>query len=230
MAAGERQTGRAELKRQLETLLAAEDFAAAWEEIGRLPPQAVRRQLLRLACRPEGLLRWRAIVALGRAVNDLAGRDLEAAREFVRRLLWGLNEESGAVGFGLPESLAEIMAVNDTLAAEYLPLFLSYLGPGENFLEFEPLQRGVLWGLGRLARRRPEGPIAVDLAPQLESFLASPDAQVRGLAAWAWTSLGRPSLFLQNLTDDPAEVWVYEHPSLTRTTVGALAKQALAAR
>jgi len=212
----------------VEALLASEDVDAALNEIARLPGQAVRRHLLRLVCRPEGLRRWRAVTALGRAVDDLAGEDFEAAREFVRRLLWGLNEESGTVGFGLPESLGEILAVNEGLAAEYLPLFLSYLGPGENFLEFEPLQRGVLWGLGRLVRARPGLIDREDVARRVVPLLSGPDPGVRGLAAWALGALApevAPSA-LQALADDESPVSLYDGRRLIQTTVGDLARDA----
>jgi len=222
--------GRAGLKRHLEASLASEPVDAAPNEIARLPGHAVRRQLLRLVCRPEGLRRWRAVTALGRAVDDLADDDFEAAREFVRRLLWGLNEESGTVGFGLPESLGEILAVNERLAAEYLPLFLSYLGPGENFLEFEPLQRGVLWGLGRLVRARPGLIDREDVTRRVAPLLSSPDPEVRGLAVWALGALA-PGTALgarQALAGDQAPVSLYDGRRLIQTTVGDLARGASA--
>jgi hypothetical protein len=218
---------RADLKQRLEKLLQGGDLEAAWADISALPRRAALRELQRLANRPPGLLRWRAVLVAGRLAARLAAEDAEAAREFIRRLLWGLNEESGAIGWGLPEIFGEILAADQALAGEYLPLFLSYLGPDDNYLEFTPLQQGLLWGLGRLTRARPQLFDQEDLARRLIPFLASPDPGVRGLAAWALGPLdpGEARGVLESLSHDPAPVSLFDGRELIQTTVKDLARR-----
>ena len=92
---------------------------------------------------------------MGYAVDELARADREAARVVMRRLMWNLNDESGGIGWGVPEATGEIMARNPVLAEEYASILISYLREDGNFLEMEPLQCGILWGLHRLNTCRP---------------------------------------------------------------------------
>ena len=48
------------------------------------------------------------------------------------------------------------LASHEGLAKEYAPILISYVWEEGNFLEYEPLQRGALWGIGRVAQVRPE--------------------------------------------------------------------------
>jgi hypothetical protein len=76
------------------------------------------------------------------------------------------------------------------LAREYVNILVSYIRKDGNFLEYEPLQQGVLWGLGRLAQTSPE--LLQDAGAHLHPFLSSEDATLRGLAAWILGLLGGP--------------------------------------
>ena len=165
---------------------------------------------------------------MGEMVSRLAQKELEPAREVMRRLMWSLNEESGAVGWGAPEALAEIMAQNEALCAEYLNIFVSYVHPGPNHLDFLPLLRGAVWGLGRIAQRWPQELRRRDAGAQLLPLLGRPDAALRGLAAWALGQMGdgRALRELANLRGDPAETFLWANWSLTARTVGELAREA----
>jgi hypothetical protein len=125
--------------------------------------------------------------------------------------------------------MGEIMARHESLAMEYSHMLVSYIQEDGNFLEHVPLQRGVLWGLGRLARARPS--LVEKAAPDIEMFLSAADAQLRGLAAWILGLVGaqgvRPQL--KNLTADGAQVYLYLDWREERCTVSDLAGQALAA-
>ncbi|MGD9194313.1 MAG: hypothetical protein PVH58_20495, partial [Desulfobacterales bacterium] len=116
-----------------------------------MPPKRAVNPLFSLLCSLDERLKWRAVTAMGQVVSNLAETDLESARVIMRRFMWHLNDESGGIGWGCPESMGEIMARCERLADEYGFVLISYIQPEGNYLEHEILQRGVLWGVGRLA-------------------------------------------------------------------------------
>ncbi len=150
---------------------------------------AVRALLGSVASHDPGV-KWLAVSALGECTARMAGRDPESGREILRRIVWGLNEESGAVGLGLPEAMGEILARHEGLRAEFLNLLLNYLCPGHCYLEFPPLNQGVIWALGRVAQVDPAALIARGAADYLTPLLDSQDPQTKGLALWALSNLG----------------------------------------
>jgi hypothetical protein len=167
------------------------------------------------------------VTALGKVVSDLAASDLESARVVMRRFIWNLNDESGGIGWGCPESMAEAMVQNEGLADEYACILVSYIQPEGNYLEHEILQRGVLWGVGRLAHARPRytRTIGKDLIPYMESG----DPVLRGLAAWTAGPANSTEAIsrLKKLEDDPARLMLYRDGKFEHYTVGQLAREAL---
>jgi hypothetical protein len=165
---------------------------------------------------------------MGSVLSDLAAFDLESARVVMRRFIWNLNDESGGIGWGCPESMAEAMARNEKLAAEYACILISYIQPDGNYLEHEGLQRGVLWGVGRLAHSRPQ---CMQAATEfLLSYMKSEEPYLRGLAAWAVSPILNAAAIhcLRQLTRDPAELMLYRNGAITQYSVGHLAGEALA--
>jgi len=224
------------IKKQVLKLLAASDLGAIEQQLARLEPKAVVNVLFFGICRSEELVRWHAISAMGTVVARLADRELEEGRIVMRRLLWSLNDESGGIGWGAPESMAEIMSLHDVLAREYVHMLLSYMREdGEeiwqdgNYLEHEVLQRGLVWGAGRLAVARKELVLAKGMAGDLPPYLDADDAAVRGLAARAMGLLGVPARLdrLEELQEDAARVRLYEQGRLSTVSVADLAYQAL---
>jgi hypothetical protein len=179
-----------DFKRQVIDLLKADDFAGVLETFCSYPARRVINPLFSCLCSTEPEIKWRAITALGAVVANLAQDDMESARVVMRRMIWNLNDESGGIGWGVPETMGEVMARHEGLAREYVNILVSYIREDGNFLEHEPLQQGVLWGLGRLAQTSPE--LLQDAVPHLHPFLSSEDATLRGLAAWILGLLGGP--------------------------------------
>jgi hypothetical protein len=217
------------LKRKVLDLLRAEDMSQALETIGSLPPRQVINPLFFFLCSTEPQVKWRAVKAIGEVVNNLAEEDMESARVIMRRMIWNLNDESGGIGWGLPEAMGEVMAQHQGLAGEYAMILESYIREDGNFLEHQPLQRGVLWGLGRLAQERPE--LLKNAKPHLRPFLSSADAVLRGLAAWTMGlvagSQGDPAL--APLESDETEVALYLNGTERKYRISELARKALAA-
>jgi hypothetical protein len=218
-----------EVKDRVLGALRSDDRAQGLAELAGLPARRVVNPLFSFFCSTDSTVRWRAVTAMGVVMTTLASADMEAARVVMRRMIWQLNEESGGIGWGIPEAMGETMARHGGLAEEYAQMLVSYIQEDGNFLEHVPLQRGVLWGLGRLARARPS--LVEKAIPDIERFLSAEDAQLRGLAAWILGLVGaqaaRPRL--EKLTADGAEVVLYLDWREERWTVSDLAGRALAA-
>lgn len=99
----------------------------------------------------------RAASALGKAVSRMADEHIEEARNVVRRLMWHMNEESGNIGWGIPEAFAEILAQHRRLG-EFYPILNSYVidtGKGDNFCDNNVLRRSCFRAVERFALARP---------------------------------------------------------------------------
>lgn len=218
------------LKKQVFDLLQNESFPVILATVCRWPARQVVNPLISFLYHRDDPIRWRAVSALGAVISKLAAEDLESARIVMRRLMWNLNDESGGIGWGSPEALGEIMACQSSLAGEYAPILISYIDPQCNYLEHPGLQKGVLWGLGRLAHRHPS--LAAAAADLLPPFLSSADATLRGLALWA----GEPVLSdcleapIKALQSDQSIFTLYLEGLFTRHTIAELARRALANR
>ena len=165
---------------------------------------------------------------MGHVVAGLADAEMESARVVMRRMIWNLNDESGGIGWGSPEVMGECMARHAGIAKEEHRILVSYIRPDGNFLEHPELQKGLLWGLARLAAVRPER--ARDAGPFLLPFLESDDPEHRGPASLAAgllkEELARKAL--ARLRRDSREIDLYRNHRLERISVSDLAVKALA--
>ena len=219
--------GGRKLKQTVAEFLQAEDFAKGLSEISRLPPRQVVNPLFSFLCSIDERVKWRAITAMGKVISNLAGSDLESARVIMRRFIWQLNDESGGIGWGCPESMAEAMVQNENLAEEFGRLLISYIQPECNYLEHPVLQRGVLWGVGRLAHSRPH--YAHHAAAHFLPYMESTDPILRGLAAWAAGPIAGKEIFprLEKLIRDQSLLTVYCDGQINQYSVSELAHEAL---
>lgn len=235
-------------KRIVENVLRADDWQERLAELETYPPKKLVGALFSMLLNPDALVPWRAVVAFGKVVDRMAGRNMEDARIVMRQLIWRMNEESGNIGWGIGEIWGEIMARNERLADDYHTILLSYVQEYEgichgNFLDHPPLRWGVLWGLGRLAQERPELlekglddlELVLDPAKVMEGRegtyegLECHDAQARGLACWALGAVGAQRSLepLRRVLDDRGEVRLFCDGRMEETTVGALAGEAI---
>jgi len=218
------------VKKKVLDLLQSTRPSQAMDTIHAYPRNYVLKALFSGICRNDETLRWHAITVMGRVVAELADEDLEAARIVMRRFMWSLNDESGGIGWGVPESMAEAMVCHETLAEEYAHILVSFMREEGFYLEYELLQRGLMWGVGRLAQARPELLRSKKAAGYLLPYLDSPDPTVRGLAAWALGNLGAEEAVprIKPLLAQNHPVRIYMDEKLMDTTTGELAQQALA--
>jgi hypothetical protein len=157
----------------------------------------------------------------------MADEDMESARVVVRRLMWNLNDESGGIGWGSPEAMAEILTCHDGLAKEYAHILISYTREDGNYLEHKALQRGLIWGIGRLAQVSPH--LLKEAVQYLFPYLESTDATVRGLAAWVMGLLevDNAAPQLRRLKKDENQIQIYTNRRLVNCRVMDLAEDAL---
>lgn len=190
IAEGSKKEGPRILRRRVRELLSSEDFEQVLGELRKISPRKAINPIISIFYDSNPELRQKAINAFGQVVADLANKDMEAARVVMRRLMWTLNDESGGIGWGAPEAMAEAMACHPRLAEEYVRILLSYIREDGNFLEYEPLRRGALWGIGRLAQIYPEMLIELNAAKYIRPYLEDDDESSRKLSAWALKMLG----------------------------------------
>ena len=135
---------RRQIHSELLSLLQDEDLGRSMAAFGKTANSRMIAPLFSFFYRDESWLRWRAITAMGEAVMQMAGRDIEYARNIMRRLIWNLNDESGGIGWGSAEAMGEIMARVPQLAEEYGPLLASYIREDRNRPDHPDLQAGAL--------------------------------------------------------------------------------------
>jgi hypothetical protein len=224
-----------QFKRQVREALASDNWRGRLDELaamvglGGTTRQHLITALLAALSSGQIIVRWRAVSFLGRAVAGIAEREPEAAREVMRRLVWGLNEESGAVAWGAPEALGEIMAHSPALADEFANLLIAYVSDCDMALDFAPLRAGAVWGLGRLCQTQPDLMRQRGAEDTLLALSKEKDSQVRGLAVWALGWLGGEGALarLALLTGDEETLELYERDDLKSISVGRLAREAL---
>ena len=180
-----------------------------------------------------GLLKQRAAKALGRAVALLMQTEPETARNVIRRFMWHMNEESGNIGWGIPEAFAECLAASESLAEAYHRILISYimdLGHDDNYCDHDILRRSCFWAVGRLAEVQPK--MCASARPWLLKGLDDKDSICRGMAAWALAKLppdmmDAPALrrLSESGNDDICEI--YEDDDFHQARVDELARSAL---
>jgi hypothetical protein len=181
--------------------------------------------LIPLTYERDPLLAWRAIEAMGAAAERVAARDLGAVREHLRRLNWLITEESGGICWRAPEAMAEIVARLPEAYPEFIPIVVHLLveTAEEDLRHFRV---GMLWAIGRLG---PVGAAHVtDVVPAMTACLSHADSQVRGMAAWALSRVGRGDVVaaLGQLVLDDGAVELYDGGRVVRTSVAVLARMA----
>ncbi len=218
-----------QLKKDVFKLLIHDDFSNSLVRLSRLPGRQVVNPLISFLYHTDEIVRWHAVSAMGVVTAGLADKNMESARVIMRRLIWNLNDESGGIGWGSPESMGDIMARSDLVAQEFSKILISYVLPHGNFLEHEILQRGLLWGLYRLSQVKPE--LTYGAAPFVHPFLKSGDVYHRGLAICFAGAVRDSNAIpcLETLARDNARISLYTDYRMTSHKIANLAASAIAA-
>lgn len=229
---------RRQLKHHIVSILRTEKLTAIKKLLFTYDQKALINPLISCLCHTNETVRWHSVSALGQVINTIAAEEIEYARLVMRRFLWMLNDESGGIGWGVPEAMSEAMFHNVRLAEEYMHMLVSYSrsdGPelyqDGNFIELPLLQHGVLWGLCRMAAKYSKQLVEKDAHENIGFYLSSEDGQIKGLASLLCGLLERGEFLslLQNLSDDPGQVKIYQDGQIEDYSVGRLARDAIQA-
>ncbi|MGV1100210.1 DVU0298 family protein [Thiovibrio sp. JS02] len=217
------------LKKKISALLSAGEVDTVLTALAQYPPEKLLNPLFSGICSASEKTKWNAVSAMGATVARLAEQDMEAARIVMRRFMWSLNDESGGIGWGTPEAMAECLARHEGLAREYTHILVAFMREDGFYLELPSLQRGLMWAMIRLGRVRPELLIKWQAPRYLLPYLDSEDAVVRGQAAYALALLNTETITprLAELCQDATSFSLYRDNTLTSVTVGQLAREAL---
>ena len=215
------------LKHKVFELLRLNDIDRVLAGLDTLPPRRAVNPLFSYIQNSDPEIKWKAVTGMGAVTAKLADGNMESARVVIRRLMWNLNDESGGIGWGSPEAMGEILASNEALADEYFRILISYVRENGNFQAQKTMQRGIIWGIGRLSQVRPC--LIRYASSHFPPYLGSPDATVRGITAWLIGLIGavEVSSDLEPLTRDETEIQIYIDRQLVKHQVKHLAKEAL---
>ncbi len=224
------------LKKKILTLLEEKQWPEVITEIQKYRHRDIVNHLFTSLCSTTEICKWHGVSCFGIIVPQIAEQDLESARLIMRRFLWCLNDESGGIGWGIPEAMAEVMVHHEVLFDEYCHMLLSYMrddGPGlfqdGNYLELPALQQGLLWGVGRLLEKRSTEMIARGVRDDLPQYLTSPNQIVQAMAIWCLGQCGAREVIedLQSFCDSSYSLQFYQGYTLHRVTIGDLATRAI---
>lgn len=218
------------LTKQVSAWLQVPSLEAALASVASLPPEKVIKPLFSCLCSCDRRIKWHAVSAMGCTVAKLADQKMEAARVVMRRFMWMLNDESGGIGWGVPEAMGETLACHQGLAEEYSHVLVSFMRQDGFYLELEALQGGLLWGVARTAAVRPQLLREKNVLRYLLPYLNSTDSVVLGSTCLALGCLGerQHAPALRPFLEDQRWVPLYQHGDFLEVTLGALAQQAMA--
>jgi hypothetical protein len=177
------------------------------------------RDLKRLLYSADDSLRWRAAEALGRVSAVIAEKDQGTIAKLMQGLFSSLLDTASS-SWGALDAIGEIIAQNPRQLSGYIPQLYQ-------LVRDKTLLPDIFRALGKISLTCPEPMRKV--GPHFVPFLNDPDPAVRGNAAILLGRLGveEAGETLSKLTEDPAELSVYEGGNIIPTTVGRLCTDAL---
>lgn len=165
---------------------------------------------------------WPAIEVIARVMRQHweSGQE-ETVREYIRSLLWSLNDESGGIGWNAPQTIAEIIVLIPELLDPYAGMMIS------RTREEPLLLPNALWAVGRLGRL-----IEKEITFFQESILKAlriDDPRTLGVACWATGETGfvPAAPLIRALTERREDVRLYLEGEFLLRPLGEWAREAL---
>ena len=168
-------------------------------------------------------LRWPAVEAVAELMQRwwLAGQE-GRVREFVRKLIWSLNDESGGIGWNSPQAIAEMIFRIPELLEPYGSMMIS------RALEEPPLVKSGLWAIGRLGGLA-EQALGLHQDVVLATFRGG-DPETLGLAAWAMGEVRFPQAlpYLRQVENRTEPVRIYIEGQFCAKSLGQWVNESIA--
>ncbi|MFC1976862.1 DVU0298 family protein [Chloroflexota bacterium] len=209
------------IRQQVKALLIQRDYS----ELVRLC-QTERRfwRALRLCLyETDESLRWPAIEAVAELLKTWWHEgNREKVQEYIKSLLWLLNDESGGIGWSASETIAETIVSIPELLDPCGSIIIACAVEGSS------LFNGSLWAIGRLGKQIKEA-IAFFQNKVFAAF-DSDDPETLGLVAWAMGEADfTPALAsLAALRDRKELVRIYIDGHFQEKSLGNWSKEAIA--
>jgi hypothetical protein len=180
------------------------------------------RLLFSLSYDRDELIRWRVIDGIGKISGAIFERGIEMVRDFIRRLMWLMNDESGGLGWHAPEAIGEILVNVPTLIDEYGELL-------PRFFNEEPFEKGSHFAVYRVASIKPAAFTGSVFLLRLS--IDNPDAFIAAHAALALVAIGAKNYItdVEKLRTDNRQFTFYDFDSssLRKMTVGQAVEKAI---
>ena len=220
------------IKRQVLAVLQAPDWEKGLESLLEIPSFKIIGPLFSLLLQPPEI-KWHAVTAFGVIVPRMAEHDIRDALTVMRRFLWNMQRNSSNSGWGISESMGEVMAQSERLAKRFHKQLISYIQnldcfvSGNNYIEHPQLRQMAYWGIGRLSEARPE--LTAQAVPDLLQALPAEGDASKGLICWALGSLraNEAQSILKEFVESKSKIELYRGRRLTKVTLGELAQEAL---
>ena len=182
--------------------------------------------LVALTFDPDLQVVWRAIEAMGMAVEKVAASHKAFVKEHMRRLYWLITEESGSVFWRAPECMAECCVRLPAFFKSHIPIAFHLLETLEEE-DLEHFRPGAIWAIGRLIDVA--GDELPSVLPLVIEALDRSDPQARGMAVWCLGEVGeiRTLEGRPDLLEDQGPVHLYRDRVVEEMTVGRLSREVL---
>ena len=144
--------------------------------------KSILSQLTALTYEEDAKISDHAIKVSGLTARIIAGRDPEYVRNYLLRLFWLLNDESGGIGWRAPELIGEILH-HCPQFSQFFPMLISLLDLEED--DAPRFQAGTLWAIGRVSQVAKDAMLPA--LPRVQNYLLgdeTTDLDVKEKALW----------------------------------------------
>lgn len=170
----------------------------------------------------DDILRWYTIEAVAAFMRRRWDNgEKEKVRDYLRRLIWSITDESGGIGWSASQTIAEIVAAIPELSEPWVSNMV------DRAFKEPALVKSGLWGIGRLGENARK-PTELFNNLVLASF-DTDDIETLGLATWA---LGEVRLHaalphINALINEENPVRIYVSPRIHERPLSDWAKDAV---
>lgn len=205
-------------KKKIKEMVAAQDIDGlvdvAFDDLKTL------RFMQRLLYDPDEAKRWQCAHVIGQVCRRLSTRKPGAVSDMLHRLYEACSD-SASTHWGLLETIGSIIAARPDIFGAFTRHFYMYRGIPSSRIQ-------VLWALGTIAEKRPD---IIRNTPfySLFPYVNNPEPLTRGHAVRLFGRIRATEVEseITKLTDDDAQLIVFEQGLPIQTTVGKIARDAL---